>query len=101
MTERQLTPDDEFFVMACDGIWDCFSNQQVVNFVREGIARGDNLDHICENLMDHCLAPKSNLSGIGCDNMTLLVIGLPLGESKEAWRAKCSRPSSLNTPENQ
>lgn len=25
---------DEFVVLACDGIWDCMSNQQVVSFVR-------------------------------------------------------------------
>lgn len=26
--------EDEFVVLACDGIWDCMSNQQVVSFVR-------------------------------------------------------------------
>lgn len=34
VAETQLTEDDEFIVLACDGIWDCMSNQQVVNFVR-------------------------------------------------------------------
>jgi len=34
VTEEQLAEDDEFIVLACDGIWDCMSNQQVVNFIR-------------------------------------------------------------------
>ncbi|EAN33146.2 Protein phosphatase 2C family protein [Theileria parva strain Muguga] len=29
----KLTRDDEFLVLACDGIWDCKSNQQVVDFI--------------------------------------------------------------------
>ena len=32
--ELDLTDDDEFVVLACDGVWDVKSNQQVVDFVR-------------------------------------------------------------------
>ncbi|UKJ90778.2 protein phosphatase 2C-like protein [Theileria orientalis] len=28
-----LTKEDEFLILACDGIWDCKSNQQVVDYV--------------------------------------------------------------------
>ncbi|UKK01584.2 protein phosphatase 2C-like protein [Theileria orientalis] len=28
-----LTKDDEFLILACDGIWDCKSNQQVVDYI--------------------------------------------------------------------
>lgn len=33
-----LTPDHEFIVLACDGIWDVMTNQEVVDFVREKLA---------------------------------------------------------------
>ncbi|XP_028105422.1 probable protein phosphatase 2C 60 isoform X2 [Camellia sinensis] len=31
----ELCDDDEFIVLACDGIWDCMSSQQLVDFLRE------------------------------------------------------------------
>lgn len=35
--------------------------------------------------MDNCLAPASDVSGIGCDNMTILIVGLLNGKTKEEW----------------
>ena len=34
VTELTLTPDLEFLVLACDGIWDVLTNQEVVDFIR-------------------------------------------------------------------
>ncbi|GKE45404.1 probable protein phosphatase 2C 60, partial [Tanacetum coccineum] len=31
----ELCEDDDFLVLACDGIWDCMSSQQLVDFVSE------------------------------------------------------------------
>ena len=31
VTVTSLLPDDKFFLIACDGIWDCFSNEEVVS----------------------------------------------------------------------
>ncbi|KAH8670874.1 phosphatase 2C-like domain-containing protein [Xylariales sp. PMI_506] len=82
---HELSDDDEFLVLACDGIWDCQSSQAVVEFVRRGIAAKQDLDKICENMMDNCLASNSETGGVGCDNMTMIVIGFLRGKSKEAW----------------
>jgi protein phosphatase 2C family protein 2/3 len=35
--------------------------------------------------MDNCLASNSETGGVGCDNMTMIVIGLLRGKTKEQW----------------
>lgn len=70
------------------GIWDVMSNQDVVTFCRRLIAEGKELDKVCELLMDRCLAPDrraSELGGIGCDNMTAVIVAFLGGQTKEAW----------------
>ncbi|RAL09318.1 PP2C family serine/threonine-protein phosphatase [Aspergillus homomorphus CBS 101889] len=76
VTVHDLADDDEFLVIACDGIWDCQTSQAVVEFVRRGIAAKQDLHRICENMMDNCLASNSETGGVGCDNMTMIIIGL-------------------------
>ncbi|KAF9276775.1 Protein phosphatase 2C 2 [Mortierella alpina] len=85
VVEYNLTDDDEFLVLACDGIWDCMSSQEVITFVRKGIADRIPLDTICELTMDHCLASDSDMSYIGCDNMTMLVVAFLNGRTVEEW----------------
>ncbi|RDW76254.1 PP2C family serine/threonine-protein phosphatase [Aspergillus mulundensis] len=85
VTVHDVTEDDEFLVIACDGIWDCQSSQAVVEFVRRGIAAKQDLYRICENMMDNCLASNSETGGVGCDNMTMVIIGLLHGKTKEEW----------------
>ncbi|KAI9739432.1 MAG: Protein phosphatase 2C 2 [Claussenomyces sp. TS43310] len=82
---HEISDDDEFLVIACDGIWDCQSSQAVVEFVRRGIAARQELDKICENMMDNCLASNSETGGVGCDNMTMVIIGILGGKTKEQW----------------
>ncbi|KAI5784663.1 phosphatase 2C-domain-containing protein [Geopyxis carbonaria] len=82
---HDISEDDEFLVVACDGIWDCQSSQAVIEFVRRGIAAKQELHRICENMMDNCLARNSDSGGVGCDNMTMVIIGLLGGRSKEEW----------------
>ena len=40
MTITELTDDTEFVILACDGIWDVLTNEEVVDFVRTRIAEG-------------------------------------------------------------
>ncbi|KAF2262268.1 protein phosphatase-like protein 2c [Lojkania enalia] len=82
---HEINQDDEFLVIACDGIWDCQSSQAVIEFVRRGIVAKQELSSICENMMDNCLASNSDTGGVGCDNMTMVVIGLLQGRTKEQW----------------
>ncbi|RMZ90562.1 hypothetical protein DV736_g2216, partial [Chaetothyriales sp. CBS 134916] len=83
--QHEITDYDEFMVIACDGIWDCQTSQAVVEFVRRGIAAKQELYRICENMMDNCLASNCETGGVGCDNMTMIVIGLLNGKTEEEW----------------
>ncbi|KAG6814255.1 hypothetical protein H0H92_015370 [Tricholoma furcatifolium] len=86
VTVHEISDEDEFFVIACDGIWDCLTSQQVVDFVRRGVAQGTELSEICENMCEHCLAPDTTSgAGIGCDNMTVIIIAILNGRTKEQW----------------
>ena len=87
IVSHTATGEEEFLVLACDGIWDCLSNQQVVDIVRRGIARGMALDTITENVIDRCLAPDAEMGGIGCDNMTLCIVAIFGDRTKEEWYA--------------
>eukprot|EP00906_Rhabdomonas_costata_P021573 RCo031304 len=69
---HKLTPEDEFLVLACDGVWDVMSNEDVMAFVRHQLTETDDVALICENVFDKCLAPQA--PGVGCDNMTMILV---------------------------
>lgn len=86
IVEHKRDKDDEFVILACDGIWDCMSSQQAVEFARRCIAEKLDLQQICELMMEECLAPESDMSGIGCDNMTVCIVALfQPDQTKEEW----------------
>jgi serine/threonine protein phosphatase PrpC len=74
--------DVEFMVLACDGIWDCKSSEQVIQYFKQKLPEcGQNLkeihnsthallDEICPNTFDE----MRNNDGIGSDNMTIIII---------------------------
>ncbi len=68
------------------GIWDCLSSQEVVNFIRYQISKGLELSEIADLIFEHCLAPDTTSgAGIGCDNMTILIVAILHGRTKEQW----------------
>jgi protein phosphatase 2C family protein 2/3 len=61
------------------------SNQDVVEFVRSGVAEDKSLEKICEEMMDNCLADDQTSSGLGYDNMSVMVIGILNGKTEKEW----------------
>lgn len=73
---RQLNDDWEFIVIACDGIWEVMSNEDVISFCRMRLLRGMEPAAVCESMLQLCLAPNLATGGLGCDNMTVMIICL-------------------------
>lgn len=67
-------PNDQFMVIACDGIWNSFTSQQVIDFVAKRIETADKLSSICDELFKSCLASNTHGDGTGCDNMTAVIV---------------------------
>merc|ERR1712166_679411 len=77
---HERTENDEFLILACDGIWDVMSNDECSAYVRSKMSEGyHDLDYICEALIDTCLEKGSR------DNMSAVIVSLPaavFGEKK-------------------
>ncbi|XP_063840100.1 protein phosphatase 1B-like isoform X4 [Scylla paramamosain] len=73
--------DDEFLVLACDGIWDVMTNEDLCAFVRSRLLISDDLEAITNHVVDTCLHKGSR------DNMSLVLITLP-GAPKVSEEAK-------------
>lgn len=77
-----LQPNDEFFVLGCDGIWDCLTNEQAVKYVRDRIDTKTPTE-IGVEMLDTIISEDPRATqGIGGDNMTIMVVDLqPLKRS--------------------
>ncbi|KAL7889182.1 hypothetical protein AOLI_G00014400 [Acnodon oligacanthus] len=57
--ERSDT-EDEFIVLACDGIWDVMANEELCDFVRSRLEVTDDLERVCNEIVDTCLYKYSS-----------------------------------------
>lgn len=60
--------DDEFLILACDGIWDVMSNEELCEFIRNRMQLTDDLKIISNWVVDTCLAKGSR------DNMSIIIV---------------------------
>ncbi|KAK0410297.1 hypothetical protein QR680_005050 [Steinernema hermaphroditum] len=79
--------EDEFVVLACDGIYDVLENADLCSVVRSRLSVSDNLPEIVNQVLDAALAKGSR------DNMTLILVAfegapkpdLKLIEEEKKW----------------
>ena len=74
------SPDIDFMILACDGIWDCMTSQECVDYVHEDLAKNESNSayktsaviakmfekNIAEEI--HTSSKSLTTDGIGCDN---------------------------------
>jgi len=71
-----LHSDDEFIILACDGIWDCLTNEEAVKYVLDRIDTRTPKEIGIEMLDEIISVDPRATSGIGGDNMTVMVVDL-------------------------
>ena len=68
---------DEFFLVGCDGIWERYveNTQGLLDLVKSQLRNKKEHKRIVEDLLMLFLA-KDTQEGIGCDNMTMILVVL-------------------------
>jgi serine/threonine protein phosphatase PrpC len=67
--------DVDFIFLGCDGVYDCLTNQEVVDFISTRLKSNMKLAKILEEMMDQIIAPDIYTeTGVGCDNMSAVII---------------------------
>jgi len=92
--EHEVVEDNwDFLILACDGIWDVLTNQEVTDFITQRLGQAMEPEDICEELMNRCLSPDCQMGGLGCDNMTCVLVCLLHGRPYQSLVEKCARIS--------
>mmetsp|Transcript_17076 Transcript_17076/g.33421 ORF Transcript_17076/g.33421 Transcript_17076/m.33421 type:complete len:345 (-) Transcript_17076:316-1350(-) len=81
--------EDNFVVIACDGVWDVMSNFECTNLVLAAMQLGCGIGTACEKILEECLLKSSG------DNMSIMLV-CPPGAPKEIGKAKPGREPSLD-----
>ncbi|XP_074577029.1 putative protein phosphatase 2C 57 isoform X1 [Curcuma longa] len=68
VTRMRITEDDEFLILACDGIWDVFLSENAVNFARRKLQEHNDPATCCKELVDEALKRKSS------DNLSVVLV---------------------------
>lgn len=65
----ELTEKDDFVLLACDGLFDVFSNQEVVRFVLDEMRQHHDAQRACENLSYTAIHQR-----IAHDNVSIVLL---------------------------
>lgn len=71
VTILDRSDEDQFLILACDGIWDVMSNLECSRYVLTALKMGVSLANICEMVLDECLRKSSG------DNMSMMIVTFP------------------------
>ena len=77
---EQLRPDHDFMIIACDGIWDCLTSQESVDFFTKNLKlrkAQQSTAKVIEDMFDQIICKDvhaPDCDGSGTDNMTCVLI---------------------------
>mmetsp|Transcript_26062 Transcript_26062/g.34204 ORF Transcript_26062/g.34204 Transcript_26062/m.34204 type:complete len:602 (-) Transcript_26062:87-1892(-) len=83
ITEMELTEKDEFLILATDGVWEFFSNQDAVNFVDKELVEGKTASEACRSLIEEAKHRWKMNEGDYCDDITAVIVKLPLNPEED------------------
>jgi len=88
IVQNRSEANDEFIIVACDGIWDVQTNYEAVRTVADIFAEGEtDLGLASEEILDQCLRMGSK------DNMTALIVKFPAQKIGEGGGVEGRRKS--------
>lgn len=64
---------DRWVLIGCDGVWEMLKTEEIVQFIDGKVEACEDLKTIMEQLFEKLIA-KETISGVGCDNMTAILI---------------------------
>uniref|UniRef100_A0A3Q2ZVN9 protein-serine/threonine phosphatase n=1 Tax=Kryptolebias marmoratus TaxID=37003 RepID=A0A3Q2ZVN9_KRYMA len=67
----ERSPLDEFLVLACDGVWDTVSNEELCAFIHNRLQVCTDLRDVCAQVIDLCLYKGS------LDNISIILLCFP------------------------
>lgn len=67
--EGTIHDDDEFIILACDGLFDVMSNKQAVDYVRTQLHKNFPIDVLAKEIVDHCIKKLHTT-----DNVSVIII---------------------------
>jgi len=70
---REMTEQDDFVLLACDGLFDVFSNQEVVRFILDEMRQHHDAQRACENLSYTAIHQRIAHGALGAITKTCLV----------------------------
>lgn len=79
-----LTEDDEFLIIACDGIWDVMSNQEAVSLVQKELSYHNDPEQCARELTNQALMRDTG------DNVTAIVVCFSSSDRPDT--VSCQRP---------
>lgn len=83
--DLQQLKQPEFIILACDGIWDCYRNDDLIRLIRDKLVLDWSLQNIIEFILNDCISMASNITGIGFDNMTIIIIAVHDNSNIDDW----------------
>jgi len=90
--KHTLTEEDEFIIIACDGIFDFVNYKTSVQTVRRTLRRTNDIEAGTQKLIEYATKVKSS------DNMTCMIVGFPKPDEEGVMRIV--KPFKRSTPPN-